>query len=81
MLLFLIAQWVLGRSSRPGLTTAAVLVAYGTGRFIDEFRRQPDVGQPVYWGWMSMGQLLTVPMIFLGVPWLIQLRSSAATRT
>ena len=81
MLLFLVAQWVFGRSSRSGLTTATVLVAYGTGRFIDEFWRQPDVGQPVYWGWMSKGQLLTVPMIVLGVLWLVQLRSSTATRT
>ena len=81
MLLFLIAQWVFWRSSRPGLTTATVLVAYGTGRFIDEFWRQPDLGQPVYWGWMSKGQLLTVPIIVIGILWLVQLKSSVATRT
>lgn len=81
VLLFLIAQWVFARSSRPGLTTAAVLVAYGAGRFIDEFWRQPDVGQPVYWGWMSKGQLLTIPMIVVGILWLVWLKSNAATRT
>ena len=67
LLVFLIAQWVYTRSSRPGLTTAAVCVAYGIGRFIDEFWRQPDVGQPVYWGWMSKGQLFTLPMIAIGL--------------
>lgn len=81
VLLFLIAQWVFARSSRPGLTTATVLVAYGAGRFIDEFWRQPDVGQPVYWGWMSKGQLLTIPMIVVGILWLVWLKSNAATRT
>lgn len=81
ILVFLIAQWVFGQSSRPGLTTATALVAYGTGRFIDEFWRQPDVGQPVYWGWMSKGQLLTIPMIVIGILWLLRLRSSVATRT
>ena len=38
-----------------------------SGRFIDEFWREPDFGQPVYWGWMSKGQLLTIPLTVLGV--------------
>lgn len=63
---FLVAQWVYARSSRPGLTAAAVLITYGIGRFIDEFWRQPDLGQPVYWGWMSKGQLFSIPMIAIG---------------
>lgn len=67
LLVFLIAQWVYARTTRPGLTTAAVCIAYGVGRFIDEFWREPDFGQPVYWGWMSKGQLLTIPMIVIGI--------------
>jgi phosphatidylglycerol---prolipoprotein diacylglyceryl transferase len=78
ILVFLIALWVFERSSRPGFTTATVLVAYGTGRFIDEFWRQPDVGQPVYWGWMSKGQLLTIPMIVIGILWLLHSRRRVA---
>lgn len=78
ILVFLIAQWVYARSTRPGMTTATVLVAYGGGRFIDEFWRQPDVGQPVYGGWMSKGQLLTVPMILIGILWLLYCRRTAA---
>ena len=27
--------------------------------------REPDFGQPPYWGWMSKGQLLTIPMIVI----------------
>lgn len=66
-LVFLVAQWVYATSLRPGLTTAAVCVVYGVGRFVDEFWRQPDLGQPIYWGWMSKGQMLTMPMMVFGV--------------
>jgi phosphatidylglycerol:prolipoprotein diacylglycerol transferase len=43
-----------------------VCITYGVGRFIDEFWREPDFGQPLYFGWMSKGQLLTIPMILIG---------------
>jgi phosphatidylglycerol---prolipoprotein diacylglyceryl transferase len=71
ILVFLVGQWVYRRSSRPGLTTAAVCATYGIGRFIDEFWREPDLGQPVFWGWMSKGQLFSVPMIVGGIAALI----------
>ena len=80
LLVFLVAQWAYARSSRPGLTTATVCITYGVGRFVDEFWRQPDLGQPVYWGWMSKGQLLTIPMIAIGVLWLIWCRHGSATK-
>ncbi len=80
LLVFLIAQWVYAKSSRAGLTTATACITYGIGRFIDEFWRQPDLGQPVYWGWMSKGQLLTIPMIAIGVLWLIWSRQVAKGR-
>jgi len=67
LLVFAVAQWVFHRQSRAGMATAAVCITYGIGRFVDEFWRQPDLGQPVYWGWMSKGQLLTIPMILAGV--------------
>lgn len=67
LLVLAVGQWVFHRQLRSGITTAAVCVAYGVGRFIDEFWRQPDLGQPVFWGWMSKGQLLTIPMILAGI--------------
>ena len=65
------------RGIRPGLTTASVLTVYGAGRFIDEFWKQPDLAQPVYWGWMSKGQLLTIPVIVAGLSWLLWYRVHA----
>lgn len=67
LLVFFIAQWVYARTTRPGLTTTVVCSLYGVGRFVDEFWREPDFGQPVYWGWMSKGQLLTIPVIVIGI--------------
>ncbi|MGB8768523.1 MAG: prolipoprotein diacylglyceryl transferase family protein [Candidatus Korobacteraceae bacterium] len=49
------------------MTTAAVCIVYSVGRFVDEFWRQPDLGQPVFWGWMSKGQLFTIPMFLAGI--------------
>ena len=71
VLVFIVGRWVYARSCKPGLTTAVVCVTYGIGRFIDEFWRQPDFGQPVYWGWMSKGQLLTIPMVVIGTSLII----------
>lgn len=67
LLVFCIAQRVYAKSRINGTATAAACLAYGTGRFMDEFWRQPDLGQPVYWGWMSKGQLLTIPLIAVGI--------------
>ena len=68
LLVFCIAQWVYAKSHIYGTTTAAACVSYGIGRVIDEFWRQPDLGQPVYWGWMSKGQLLTIASISVQMP-------------
>ena len=67
LLVFAIAQWVFRHQTRAGMTTAAVCIAYGIARFVDEFWRQPDFGQPVFWGWMSKGQLFTIPMFLAGI--------------
>jgi phosphatidylglycerol:prolipoprotein diacylglycerol transferase len=67
LLVFFIAQWIYARTTRLGLTTTVVCSLYGVGRFVDEFWRESDFGQPVYWGWMSKGQLLTIPVIVIGI--------------
>jgi phosphatidylglycerol:prolipoprotein diacylglycerol transferase len=72
LVVFAVAQWVYHRQRYPGLTTASVCFAYGLGRFIDEFWREPDIGQPIFFGWMSKGQLLTLPMIGIALAiWLV----------
>ena len=64
-----------------GRTTGAFIAGYGVARFIVEFVRQPDAqfvsgGNPLGWAWhmggfgMTMGQLLSIPMIVVGL-WFI----------
>ena len=67
--LLFIVLWVYTRKSRPlGRPSGLFLLIYGISRFGIEFLREPDahIG-PIAFGWMSMGQLLTLPMILFGL--------------
>ena len=68
LLLFVI---VYGFSAKPRPTWSVgglFLACYGAFRFIVEFFRQPDshIGFDAF-GWMTRGQLLSLPMIIMGV--------------
>lgn len=54
---------------RPrGTFLGIFLVMYGAFRFLVEFVREPDVQLGYLWGgWLTMGQLLSVPLIVVGV--------------
>ncbi len=71
VLLFLVL-WVYSRRSRPiGSVAGVFLVGYGTFRCFVEFFREPDAHLSfIAWGWLTMGQVLSVPLLLLGV-WLI----------
>ena len=57
------------RKSRPRLAVSAVfLIFYGIFRFSVEFFREPDAHiQTLVFGWITRGQLLTVPMLVVGI--------------
>ncbi|MCE8516053.1 prolipoprotein diacylglyceryl transferase [Ruegeria pomeroyi] len=76
LLLWLV--WRRGALKRPGLITGLFLAGYGLSRFVVEFFRQPDAqfvtpGNPLGLAWqlgdygLTMGQLLSLPMIALGL--------------
>jgi len=67
VLLFIIL-WCFSSKRRPPFAVAALfLVCYGCFRFIAEFFRQPDAPLGfVAFGWLTMGQLLSFPMILIG---------------
>lgn len=57
---------------RPGLTTGLFLAGYGTFRFMVEFVREPDQHMPeALRHYITMGMLLCLPMIALGL-WFVQ---------
>jgi phosphatidylglycerol:prolipoprotein diacylglycerol transferase len=80
ILLFCIL-WVYSLKPRPrGQVSALFLCGYGTIRFIDEFFREPDFQHGfIAWGWLTMGQLLCLPMIGMGL-WLWQYSSTRNPR-
>ena len=50
----------------PGVLTGIFLIGYGVSRIIVEFFREPDEQLGFIVGHISMGQVLSVPMIVLG---------------
>ncbi len=61
--------WIYSAKPRPYLAVSALFfLFYGTFRFAVEFVRLPDQ-DPGYlaWGWVTMGQVLSAPMIVVGV--------------
>ncbi|MBI4357422.1 MAG: prolipoprotein diacylglyceryl transferase [Gammaproteobacteria bacterium] len=67
-ILFLIL-WVYTRKERPRMAPSGLfLLGYGVFRFGVEFVRLPDphIGY-LAWGWLTLGQVLTAPMIMIGL--------------
>ncbi len=69
-LLLFALLFALSRKTPPrprGTFIGAFLVVYGIARFLVEFVRQPDVQLGyLYGGWLTMGQVLSVPLIVAG---------------
>jgi phosphatidylglycerol:prolipoprotein diacylglycerol transferase len=72
LVLFCIVWWFSSRP-RPRLATSGVfLLGYGIARFFLEFVRLPDehIGY-LAGGWLTMGQVLSFPMIITGIVFLL----------
>ncbi|KRD75511.1 prolipoprotein diacylglyceryl transferase [Lysobacter sp. Root983] len=64
--------WWFSSKPRPRYAVSGLFaLLYGCFRFLIEFVRVPDA-KPGYiaFGWLTMGQLLSVPLILLGLYWL-----------
>lgn len=89
LLLALVLLWLAFRTGalrRPGLVMGVFLAGYGLARFVVEFFRQPDAqfvsaGNPIGWAvqfgqiGLTMGQLLSLPMIALGLWFVLRARA------
>ncbi len=64
-----IIVWIVARKfSRPGIASGMFLICYGLSRFIVEFFRQPDANRGfIAFDWMTMGQILTLPILIFGL--------------
>ena len=66
--LFLIV-WLFSAKPRPTIAVSGVFaLSYGVFRFLVEFVRQPDaqLGYLAF-GWLTMGQLLSLPLVVVGM--------------
>ena len=72
--------WFFRSLHRPGLTAGLFLLMYGFGRTIAELYREPDAFVEGLPEWITMGQILSIPM-WVGGAWLIwnALKASGAT--
>ena len=67
MLLFAILWWFSAKPRPAGAVGGLFLLGYGSFRFLVEFVREPDAHLGfIAMNWMSMGQLLSLPMILIG---------------
>ncbi len=77
VVLFVVLWWFSSRPRATGAVSGLFLTGYGTFRFLVEFVRVPDehLGYLAF-GWVTMGQVLSLPMVLLGL-WLL-LRAAGA---
>lgn len=82
VVLFLIL-WFFSKKPRPRFAvSAAFLLGYGCFRFFCEFFRQPDPQYGYFaWGWLTMGQILSFPMIVAGLISLLVIFRSKKIKT
>lgn len=68
VVMFIVLWWFSSRPHQRGMISGLFLVLYGTFRFTVEFVRRPDpqLGL-IAFDWMTMGQLLSLPMILAGL--------------
>ncbi len=65
---FVVVWLVANKTRKPGVVSGTFLLCYGLARFAVEFFREPDANRGfVAFGWMTMGQALSFPMIIAGL--------------
>ena len=66
LILFALIRWTAIRE-RPGALSGVFLIGYACARIFVEFFREPDSFMGYLWFGATMGQLLSVPVLLLGV--------------
>jgi len=81
LLLLLVLNWAARRFGfvRPGLLAGIFGVGYGAARFFVEFFREPDEHLGfLFGGWLTMGMMLSLPMLLVGLGLLVHARMRPA---
>jgi phosphatidylglycerol:prolipoprotein diacylglycerol transferase len=72
-LLVFVILWIYTSRHRPRYAPSGLfLIGYGVCRFLIEFVRLPDINRGyILWDWVTMGQILSTPMILGGIALLV----------
>ncbi|MFB6422141.1 MAG: prolipoprotein diacylglyceryl transferase [Candidatus Malihini olakiniferum] len=66
ILLFILLNLFIRKPRPIGSVSGLFLIAYGVFRIITEFFREPDIQLGLFGNFISMGQILSLPMVFAG---------------
>ncbi len=66
IVLFFILNWFIKKPRPLGAVSGLFLAGYGTFRFLVEYVREPDAHLGLFGGFISMGQILSLPMVIIG---------------
>ncbi|ANO32170.1 prolipoprotein diacylglyceryl transferase [Vibrio breoganii] len=66
IVLFFILNFFIRKPRPAGAVSGLFLIGYGSFRFIVEYFREPDAHLGLFGNWISMGQILSTPMILIG---------------
>jgi phosphatidylglycerol:prolipoprotein diacylglycerol transferase len=69
LLLLVVLAWFVRRGAlkRPGLVTGLFALGYGSTRIVCELFREPDPQLGFLWGGLTMGMLLSIPLMLAGL--------------
>ena len=71
LILFVIVQWLFRKTLYPGTVMWSLIGFYGVFRFLVEFVREPDAHIGFDLGPFTRGQLLTLPMLVIGLAMMV----------
>ena len=71
----------LGALRRPGTITGSFALGYGMIRIFCELFREPDAQLGFLWQGLTMGMLLSLPLVLAGIAFIVAARRRAATRS
>jgi phosphatidylglycerol:prolipoprotein diacylglycerol transferase len=83
IVLFIVLAFVVrsGALKRPGTVIGIFAVGYGIARITAEFFREPDAQLGFLWGGLTMGMVLSVPLILAGIGFLVAAARRPALQT
>jgi len=66
-------------AARPGLLTGVFCFGYGMARVVGEIFREPDsfLGFILGTGWLTMGMVLSLPVLLFGLALILRARRAA----